>query len=502
MRRIGRFFVRVSSFITKEIVEILRQPRLILTLVLGPFLILFLFGIGYRNEARALRTLFVVDPNSELGKQVQDMATSLGPQLTYMGTTSDESEARRRLILNQIDVAVLIPANAAELIRNNQQAKFTLLHNEIDPVQVDYVNYFGKVYVDEVNRRVLESGMAQGQQRSGDVQGDLSAARESVNTMRTALQRGDAATARQNQGKLDRQLSGIELAVAAGAGLLGSSTGGQGDNVSSNLAGAREDTNALSNIPEGQSSYSAEIDRLNRIDQRLSTLQQDLSEFQNVSPTIMVSPFTSEAQSIASEQPKIADYFAPAVIVLLLQHLAVTFAALSLVRERRLGAMELFRVSPLSAGETLTGKYISYMIFGAVLAAILTALLYYVLGVPMLGDWGWFALALAAVLFTSLGLGFVISLLSNTDTQAVQLTMIVLLASVFFSGFIMSLNTLIPSVRTVSYMIPATYGIVLLQNIMLRGYFTQPLMLSILAAIGVGLMIIAWLLLRRNMAQA
>jgi ABC-2 type transport system permease protein len=51
----GNFFrgiIRSSSFFRKEIFEILRQPRLVATLVLGPFLILFIFGIGYRSQAR------------------------------------------------------------------------------------------------------------------------------------------------------------------------------------------------------------------------------------------------------------------------------------------------------------------------------------------------------------------------------------------------------------------------------------------------------------------
>ena len=49
----GNFFrsiIRASSFFRKEIFEILRQPRLVATLVLGPFLILFIFGIGYRDQ--------------------------------------------------------------------------------------------------------------------------------------------------------------------------------------------------------------------------------------------------------------------------------------------------------------------------------------------------------------------------------------------------------------------------------------------------------------------
>ena len=77
--------MRTSAFLGKEIFEILRQPRLVLTLVFGPFLILLLFGIGFRNEPRALRTMFVVDEGSEMAQRIQEYATSLGPQLIFIG---------------------------------------------------------------------------------------------------------------------------------------------------------------------------------------------------------------------------------------------------------------------------------------------------------------------------------------------------------------------------------------------------------------------------------
>jgi len=46
MSRPFKFLIRIFSFISKELTEIVRQPRLILTLVLGPSLIMFLFGLG------------------------------------------------------------------------------------------------------------------------------------------------------------------------------------------------------------------------------------------------------------------------------------------------------------------------------------------------------------------------------------------------------------------------------------------------------------------------
>jgi len=498
-----RMIIRTSAFLRKEMFEILRQPRLLASLVLGPFLILLIFGIGYRNEARALRTLFVVPQDSALAQQIEENAATLGPQLIYMGTTSDEAQALQRLYDGEVDLVAVTPHDAFEQIQASQQATFILYHHEIDPFQVDYVNYFGQVYIDEVNRRVLLAITQEGQTEAADVREEVASARRNASELRQALEAGNAATAAQNQAELSQNVNLISLAVGASVGVLSGvqetiGPGGEdgSDPLLANLANLRQDVNQLED-GETMGDASSSTEEITRIEQNLAELETQLAEFTSIDSSVLVRPFRSEAKSIARVQPTATDFFAPAVIALLLQHLAITMGALSIVRERTVGTMELFRVSPLTAGETLVGKYLSYLIFGGLLAAILTLLLVYGLRVPMLGSWPYYALVIAVLLFTSLGIGFIISLISQTDSQAVQLTMIVLLASVFFSGFLMSLDLLIPSVRVVSWALPTTYGIIFLRDIFLRGLLPNFLLLGGLALIGLVLYVIAWLLMHR-----
>jgi ABC-2 type transport system permease protein len=192
-------------------------------------------------------------------------------------------------------------------------------------------------------------------------------------------------------------------------------------------------------------------------------------------------------------------FFAPAVIVLLLQHLSVTFASLSIVRERRSGIMELFRAAPITALETLLGKFLSYLLFEAVLAAIITGLAVWVLKIPMLGQWPDYVAALVILIFTSLALGFLISLISQTDTQAVQYSMLVLLASIFFSGFFLDLRLMWEPIRVVAWSLPATYGIRMLHDIMLRGGLSPAIIFLGISAIGIALFLLDWRLLRHHM---
>jgi len=90
-------------------------------------------------------------------------------------------------------------------------------------------------------------------------------------------------------------------------------------------------------------------------------------------------------------------------------------------------------------------------------------------------------------------------LISQTDTQAVQYSMLFLLASIFFSGFLLDLRLMWQPMKVLAWSLPATYGIQMLQDIMLRGTSAPPILLGGLILIGTGLFIITWLLLRRRM---
>ncbi len=508
MRNLFASPIRASAFWSKEIYEILRQPGLIMTLALGPFLILLLFGVGFNNAPRPFRTLFVAPESDVLSQQIEAYATTLGDQLVYAGLVTDEAAAKAQLRQGRVDLVIVVPADAEATIRSSQQAVFTIYHNEIDPLQASYVDYFGRIYISEVNRRLVQQIMSRGQAEATTVQDEVAAAHLAAIATHSALQAGDAAAAQQNQAELDTHVSALELAVGASMGLLrgvedtlgASAQGESSDDLLAQLQAVRHGTNGLSQIA-ADGDYAAEAEQAAVLETQLGELQTNLAEFASIAPEIVVSPFRSQAESVASLVPDVTSFFAPGVLALLLQHVAVSFGALSLVRERNSGTIELFRVAPITPGEVLAGKYLSYMLFGGLLAAALTLLLRFVLGVPMAGSWLAFGLVLALLLFASLGIGFVISLLSRSDSQAVQLSMLVLLASVFFSGIFTALYLLIPAVRTIAWMLPVTYGIQLLQTVMLRGAAPDWRLLAGLLLIGLVLLGVAWVLTKRLMAR-
>jgi ABC-2 type transport system permease protein len=206
--------------------------------------------------------------------------------------------------------------------------------------------------------------------------------------------------------------------------------------------------------------------------------------------------------NLAPSTPRVISFFGPAVLALILQHLAVTLVAMSLVRERTSGVMELFRISPVSAAEVLAGKVIAYGVLGAIIAFVTVGLLVVGFGIPILGPSVLVALTIGLLLLASIGLGLVVAVVSDSERQAVQLSLLVLLASVFFSGFVLSIDEFSEPVRALAYLLPVTHGIILLQDLMLRGTTTETWEFGALVLIAAVTLFIAWVLMRRSMRTA
>src|SRR4030095_397929 len=92
-----KFFIRISSFLNKELTEIFRQPRLILTLVFGPFLIMFLFGLAYPDQNRELRTTFVVSNPDAFREEMQSFTDAYSSTIIDQGVETDKELALARL---------------------------------------------------------------------------------------------------------------------------------------------------------------------------------------------------------------------------------------------------------------------------------------------------------------------------------------------------------------------------------------------------------------------
>ncbi|MGI8929160.1 MAG: ABC transporter permease [Candidatus Limnocylindrales bacterium] len=390
-------FIRILGQVRKEIIQVRRRPGAFFSLVLGPFLIMAVFGLGYTGVHRPLETVIVVPGDLPLPRDVAFYESIAGAALHIREVATDATAAQRALAANEIDLLVIAPEDAADRFRAGQQAEIQIYLNEIDPVASAYADFLATVVTQRVNEEI------------------------------------------------------IKQAVTEGQGYAVPLTNGQ-----------------LSQIP----------------------------------PEVVAKPAVATITNIAPSSPNVVSFAAPAAFALMLQHMAVTLTALSFVRERLSGAMELFRISPVNSLELVVGKYIGLGLVSAVIAVITSLLLILVLGVPLLGSPWLVAGVIALVVLASLGIGLLISVIADSERHAVQLALLLLLASVFFSGFVLPINEFREGVQYAAYALPVTHGIRLLQDLMLRGDTNAWWEMSALAGIALVLLVLTVVALRRTLRNA
>lgn len=499
MRRI----IRTGAFVRKEIMQVVRQPGLMLSLVLGPFVILLLFGAGLREDDPAVKTIFVVPENSQIAQEVEQFAQAQSERLTVEGVQQDEEDALRRLRRGDVQMVLVFPANAERTIRDGSQAEVNVYHDQIDPLETQAIQLFTRTGVDEINKQVLRELVRSGQEESADVDQRLAAAKASIDALDQQLSSEDDAQQGDAQQELQLaqgDLAGLALALGPSLAILGGiqQTAGPGDSAA--LLEAYESlTTGSDQLSQSSDASSLDAQQVSTLADDLDTLEEELATFQSLSPEVLVSPFAGNAQRVVEGSIQLVHFYAPAVLALLVQHMVVTFVGLSIVRERELGTNELFRAAPVTTAEMVIGKYIAFTIMGAIIATLLVLGLVLGLGVPMVGSWAVVVVTIGLLLLASTGLGFLLALAANSDSQAVQYAMLVLLASIFFSGFLLSLERFRPVLTWIARILPVTSGVVLLRDEMLRGQLVQPLWLAVLGALALVLFVAAWRLFRRRL---
>ena len=124
--------------------------------------------------------------------------------------------------------------------------------------------------------------------------------------------------------------------------------------------------------------------------------------------------------------------------------------------------------------------------------------------VPFRGSPAVFALGAVLFLFVTLGLGVLISTVSENQGQAIQLAIMVMLPQILLSGMIFPLQAMAAGVRWIGYLLPLTYFIQIARGVMVRGAPAGALALPLgmLAVLGLGVFTLSVVRFRRDLAPA
>ncbi|AHY47963.1 ABC-2 family transporter protein [Rubrobacter radiotolerans] len=489
--------LRVRAVAAKEFWALIKQPQLLILLLAGPVLIMVVFALSFNVSGALPRAVVVVEEGSEGEEIFEQYRDRFTVRTEFQGVLRDVEEANAMLNNNETDAVIIIPSEPSAAVSEGRQATLRVNYNNINPIFGTTVPNRANGLVLDLNRDIVREGVVQELQTIRPTQERVAELSEQIDQVNATAEDLTSEEAQQTTEDLDRALGNLQTTLE-----VIQVVDSDNERLEESLEETRRARELLAEVRDAQEdgaealqerAGTAELQAaLDSISAEAAALPQD------VPARVLVSPLRLQVDNLSPFEPDAAGFYAPSVLGLLVQHIALSLASLAIVRERRSGAYEFFEVSPLGAGELLAGKFVTYLALVVVVNLAVAGVLASALDVPLRGGVPMLAAVMALLSATSIALGFALSVVSRSMLQAIQVAMLAFIAGGFFSGFLFPLEELGQPASTLSYLLPATYGIRAFQDVMIRGSWPNTVDIVGLVVIFVVSLAFARVLMRRG----
>lgn len=194
----------------------------------------------------------------------------------------------------------------------------------------------------------------------------------------------------------------------------------------------------------------------------------------------------------------------PGLTGLILLFIGTLITSLGIVRERQAGTIEQLAVMPFRPWDVIIGKIAPYLLLASLDLVVIVVVGMLLFGVPFVGGVATFSLGALLFLLVTLGMGILISSVSQNQGQAIQLAIMFVVPQILLSGLIFPVSSMAAGVQWIAYILPLSYFIEISRGVMLKGagisYLWEPLV--VLAGMAVVVLGLAMMRFRRDLAPS
>ena len=181
-------------------------------------------------------------------------------------------------------------------------------------------------------------------------------------------------------------------------------------------------------------------------------------------------PLVIESKMLYNPENKSVFMFVPGVMTIILMLISTMMTSITVAKEKELGTMEILLVSPLKPSIIIIGKVVPYIALSMFNAITILLLGFLVFEMPMHGNYILLSLEIVLFIITALSLGILISTVSKTQQTAMMISLMgLMLPTILLSGFIFPVDSMPDILQFLSNFIPATWFIIIIKSIMLKG---------------------------------
>ena len=184
------------------------------------------------------------------------------------------------------------------------------------------------------------------------------------------------------------------------------------------------------------------------------------------------------------------NFYVPGVIAVIVMLVTLLLTSMSVVREKEMGTMEQIVVTPITSAEFIIGKTMPSIILGFVNMIFVTLISVFWFDIPVRGNTATLFVANGFYLMTTIGIGLLISTVSDTQQQAMMSTFFFYLPAVLLSGFMFPIANMPEVVQAFTYLNPLRYFLIVIRGIFLKGVGVAILWPQILALLVLGSLVL------------
>jgi len=197
---------------------------------------------------------------------------------------------------------------------------------------------------------------------------------------------------------------------------------------------------------------------------------------------------TPQIRMLYNPQLKGAPNFVPGVMALVLMLVSVMMTAISIVREKETGTLEILLVSPFKPVWVILSKAVPYLILSLVNVLSIVLMSVFVLQLPVEGSWLLLFAESTLFIVTCLTLGIFISIKTKSQQVAMLISLMgMLLPTMMFSGFMFPIENMPVPLQIISNVVPAKWFYIIVKSIMIKGVGFAAIWKETLILLGIAL---------------
>ncbi|MEO1784332.1 ABC transporter permease [Thermodesulfobium sp. 4217-1] len=162
-------------------------------------------------------------------------------------------------------------------------------------------------------------------------------------------------------------------------------------------------------------------------------------------------------------------FLVPGLIAVLISLSTLVLTAMAIVREKERGTYEQLIVTPLRPIELTIGKVMPYAIIGYAQMSLVIIAAVALFNLNIKGNLFLLYIFALPFILANLSLGYIISTLAKNQQQALQMSFFLMVPIFLLSGFMFPREAMPGIIYYLSYIAPATFFLVVVRGIILKG---------------------------------